>query len=166
MTTGGRQVFHQKSLQKKTWSSAPGIPRLAGAKQPSGLLLQTPASHAQSRTCQAWGETGCGVFKEAPGLGLLSGRCGEHSSRMTRIHSHCLLLRETIPSKHTFKKLCCLLSTPHLFYREGNGNPLQCSCLENPVDRRTWGAAVYGVARSRARLKRLSSSTYSKPFLC
>ena len=39
---------------------------------------------------------------------------------------------------------------------EGNGNPLQCSCLENPVDRRAWWAAVYGVAQSRTRLKRLS----------
>ena len=41
---------------------------------------------------------------------------------------------------------------------EGNGNPLQCSCLENPRDRGTWWAAVYGVAQSRTQLKRLSSS--------
>ena len=40
---------------------------------------------------------------------------------------------------------------------EGNGNPLQCSCLENPRDGRAWLAAVYGVAQSRTRLKRLSS---------
>ena len=40
---------------------------------------------------------------------------------------------------------------------EGNGNPLQCSCLENPRDREAWWAAVYGVAQSRTRLKRLSS---------
>ena len=39
---------------------------------------------------------------------------------------------------------------------EGNGNPLQCSCLENPSDRGAWWAAVYGVAQSRTRLKRLS----------
>ena len=42
---------------------------------------------------------------------------------------------------------------------EGNGNPLQCSCLENPRDRGGWWAAVYGVAQSRTRLKRLSSSS-------
>ena len=42
---------------------------------------------------------------------------------------------------------------------EGNGNPLQCSCLENPRDGRAWWAAVYGVAQSRIRLKRLSSSS-------
>ena len=40
---------------------------------------------------------------------------------------------------------------------EGNSNPLQCSCLENPRDGGTWWAAVYGVAQSRTRLKRLGS---------
>ena len=40
---------------------------------------------------------------------------------------------------------------------EGNGNPLQCSCLENPRDGGAWWAAVYGVAQSRTRLKRRSS---------
>ena len=40
---------------------------------------------------------------------------------------------------------------------EGNGNPLQCSCLENPRDGGASWAAVYGVAQSRTRLKRLSS---------
>ena len=44
---------------------------------------------------------------------------------------------------------------------EGNGNPLQHSCLENPRDRGAWWAAVNGVAQSRARLKRLSSSSSS-----
>ena len=42
---------------------------------------------------------------------------------------------------------------------EGNGNPLHCSCLENPRDGGAWWSAVYGVARSRTRLKRLSSSS-------
>ena len=42
---------------------------------------------------------------------------------------------------------------------EGNGNPLQYSCLENPVDGGAWWAAVYGVAQSWTRLKRLSSSS-------
>ena len=40
---------------------------------------------------------------------------------------------------------------------EGDGNPLQCSCLENPRDGGAWWAAVYGVAQSWIRLKRLSS---------
>ena len=41
---------------------------------------------------------------------------------------------------------------------EGNGNPLQCSCLENPRDRGAWWAAIYRVAQSRTQLMRLSSS--------
>ena len=49
------------------------------------------------------------------------------------------------------------------FYGEGNGNPLQYSCLENPRDGGARWAAVYGVAQSRTRLKRLSSS--SSPLL-
>ena len=45
---------------------------------------------------------------------------------------------------------------------EGNGNPLQCSCLENPRDGGAWWAPVYGVTQSRIRLKRLSSSSSRK----
>ena len=45
---------------------------------------------------------------------------------------------------------------------EGNGNPLRRSCLENPRDGGAWWAAVYGVAQSRTRLKRLSSSSSSR----
>ena len=47
-------------------------------------------------------------------------------------------------------------------FGEGNGTPLQCSCLENPRDGASWWAAVYGVAQSQTRLKRLSSSSSSK----
>ena len=45
---------------------------------------------------------------------------------------------------------------------EGNGTPLQCSCLENPRDGGAWWAAIYGVAQSWTRLKRLSSSKTNK----
>ena len=48
---------------------------------------------------------------------------------------------------------------------EGNGNPLQCSCLENSRDGQAWWAAVYGVAQSLTRLKRLSSSSINSPIL-
>ena len=46
----------------------------------------------------------------------------------------------------------------HACIGEGNGNPLQCSCLENTRDRETWWAAVYGVAQGRTQLKQLSST--------
>ena len=48
--------------------------------------------------------------------------------------------------RHNGSDLACMLG-------EGNGNPLQCSCLENPRDEGAWWAAVYGVAQSRTRLK-------------
>ena len=46
---------------------------------------------------------------------------------------------------------------------EGNGNPLQCSCLGNPRDGGAWWAAVYGVSQSWTQLKRLSSSSKGDP---
>ena len=50
---------------------------------------------------------------------------------------------------------------------EGNGNLLQCSCLENPRDGGAWWAAVYGVTQSWTRLKRLSSNSLMKVnFIC
>ena len=58
---------------------------------------------------------------------------------------------QTRLSDFTFTSLSCI--------GEGNGKPLQCSCLENPRDGGAWWAAVYGVAQSRTRLKRLSSSS-------
>ena len=56
---------------------------------------------------------------------------------------------------------CYHLSKFHIYalvycIGEGNGNPLQCSCLENPRDGGAWWAAVYGVTQSRTRLKWLS----------
>ena len=44
----------------------------------------------------------------------------------------------------------------------GHGNPLQCSCLENPMDRGAWWVTVYGVAKSRTRLKSLNMHTYTQ----
>ena len=49
---------------------------------------------------------------------------------------------------------------------EGNGNPLQCSCLENPVDIGAWCAAVHRVAQNWTRLKRLSSSSSRSYLAC
>ena len=49
---------------------------------------------------------------------------------------------------------------------EGNGTPLQCSCLENPRDGGAWWAAVYGVAQSRTWLKRLSSHWLGLDCVC
>ena len=71
--------------------------------------------------------------------GSLSPCIGRESDRTQQIHFH-------------FSLLC---------FGEGNGNPLQCSCLENPRDSGAWWAVAYGVAQSQTRLKRLSSSSSS-----
>jgi len=52
---------------------------------------------------------------------------------------------DTTERLHFYFSLSCI--------GEGNGNPLQCCCLENPRDSRAWWAAVYGVAQSWTRLK-------------
>ena len=70
-----------------------------------------------------------------------------------RLQSMGLLGLDTIERLHFQFSLSCI--------GEGNGNPLQCSCLENPRDGGAWWAAVSGVAQSRTRLKWLSSSSIS-----
>ena len=81
--------------------------------------------------------------------------------------SICLWLRE---SRHISERLCwrCIMFYSSLYIAidhyclthhhngEGNGNPLQCSCLENRQDRGAWWAAVHGVTQSWTRLERLS----------
>ena len=71
------------------------------------------------------------------------------------IRSHCIPFNDTsFQQSLRFKKI---IQLP--LELEVNGNPLQYSCLENPRDGGAWWAAVYGVAQSRTRLKRLSSTS-------
>ena len=74
-----------------------------------------------------------------------------------RLQSMGSLESEKIERRHFHFSLSCI--------GEGNGNPLQCSCLENPRDGGAWRAAIYGVAQSRTQLKRLSSSSSSSDHL-
>ena len=71
--------------------------------------------------------------------------------------------RSLVGSVHGVSKVRTRLTRLHFHFSlsctgEGNGSPLQCSCLENPRDGGAWWAAVYGVAQSRTQLNRLSSS--------
>jgi len=66
------------------------------------------------------------------------------------------VLSSTVMSKSVWLgpvRLLCPWSFPGKYTGEGNGNPLQCSCLENPRDRGAWWAAVYGVTQSQTPLK-------------
>ena len=74
-----------------------------------------------------------------------------------RLQSMGSLESDTTEQLHFHFSLSCI--------GEGNGNPLQCSCLENPRDGEAWWIAVCGVAQSRTQLKRLSSSSSSGTFL-
>ena len=72
----------------------------------------------------------------------------------SRLQSMGSLQSDTTERLHFHFSLSCI--------GEGNGNPLQCSCLENLRDGGAWWAAVYGVAQSQIRLKRLGSSSSSR----
>ena len=61
-----------------------------------------------------------------------------------------LTFRTEITNGYFYKPLCCS--------REGNGNPLQYSCLENPMDGGAWWAAVHGVENSQTRLSDFTST--------
>ena len=62
-------------------------------------------------------------------------------------------------SKRLFYTSVSLLLSRIQGYGEGNGTPLQCSCLENPKDREAWWAAIYVAAQSQTQLKQLSSGS-------
>ena len=90
------------------------------------------------------------------------------SAALCILRIHLLLLRRTKHYKYarkisTYVKVTCLNKLIHVTeichiaeeFGGGNGNPLQYSCLENPVDRGAWWAAVHGVTWSQTRLKQL-----------
>ena len=92
------------------------------------------------------------------------------SYRKRTLNSYCQLKEANLKRLYTVIPTICYfrkwnheivkrLVVPRDSEGEGNGNPLQYSCLENPIDRGTWYAAVHGVTQSRTRLKRLSSSS-------
>ena len=84
-----------------------------------------------------------------PTLVLLSGKSHERRS-LVGCSPRGLEESDTTERLHFHFSLSCT--------GEGNGSPLQCSCLENPRGGGAWWAATYGVAQSRTQLKRLSSS--------
>ena len=79
------------------------------------------------------------------------------------LHGHLVAAWKFKPSPLTSSGFVFLLY--HITFGEGNGNPLQCSCQENPRDGGAWWVAVYGVAQSQTRLKRLSSGSSILPLV-
>ena len=118
------------------------------------ILLWKLFSMMKMRICRNWNAEGMRNWRER--------EMATHSSILTwRI----LWTEETggLPSMGSYRvgQDWSDLARMHACFGDGNGNPLQCSCLENPRDRRTCWAAIYGVTQSRTQLKRLSSSSSS-----
>ena len=139
---------------RRKWQPTPVF--LPGGSQGRGSLVAAVSGVAQSRTqLSDWTELYCCLALKAswrrqwhPTPVLLPGKThgwrsllgcspwgGKESDTTKRLHFHF--------------SLSCI--------GEGNSNPLQCSCLENPRDGGAWWAAIYGVAQSQTWLKRLSS---------
>ena len=106
------------------------------------FLTVLEAGHLKSRCWQVW---------------LLSAFRHPQVSLSRCVHSRGLLLFIRTPV--LWDQGPTLMTSLNL--GEAHGDPLHCSCLENPRDGGAWWAAIYGVTQSRARLKRLSSSSSS-----
>ena len=123
-----------------------------------------PAAHCTSDFCSSLISASCeqntqiGVhWVQALSLAAPQGggsRNGGNTAHDSRIQGPGMFPELTLLS-------CLLNSILSSLLREGNGTPVQHSCLENPMDGGAWWAAVYGVAQSRTQLKRLSSSSSS-----
>ena len=137
----------------------------------STCIKKQPGSHEEhSFGCQT-------LSNQIPGIQLTI--CGALGKVFRRRRWH--PIPALLPGKSHGRRClvgCCpwdrdeLDTTKRLHFRfslsctgEENGNPLQCSCLENPKDGGVWWAAIYGVAQSRTRLKRLSSSSSRARYL-
>jgi len=125
--------------------------RIPGTGEPGGLL-----SMGSHRVGHDWSDSAAAAAayiwrrQWQPTPGLLPGK--SHGQRSLVGFSPWGLEESDMTERlHFYFSLSCT--------GEGNGNPLQCSCLENPRDGRTWWAAIYGVAQSWTRLKWLSSSS-------
>ena len=68
-----------------------------------------------------------------------------------------VLLVKNLPASAGDVRDACMIPGLGRFPGGGHGNPLQYSCLENPMDRGAWWATVHRVAKSQTRLKRLST---------
>ena len=130
---------HSSTLAWKiTWMEEPGRLQSMGSLTVGHDWATSLSLFTFIRWRRKWQPTPVFLPGESQGLGSLVG---------CRLWGHTELdTTERLPFQFS---LSCI--------GEGNGNPLQCSCLENPRDGGAWWAAVYGVSQSWTRLKWLSS---------
>ena len=93
---------------------------------------------------------------------FLSDQCKEieENNRMGKTKDLFKKMRDTKGTLHA--KMGTIKDGNGMDLTEADGNPLQCSCLENPRDGGVWWAAIYGITQSRTRLKWLSSSSSNR----
>ena len=133
-------LFLQKHSKKIPWTEEPGRLQSMGSQRVGQDWVTSLSLFTFMHWRRKWHPTPVLLPRKSHGWRSLVG-CSpwgrKESDRTERLHFH-------------FSLSCT---------GEGNGNPLQCSCLENPRDGGAWWAAVCGVAQSRTRLKQLSSSS-------
>ena len=97
------------------------------------------------------------VFFEPLSLSLAFSGFSEQCRQCEQGHSWCS--EQDCQSRNKLCSTVYISQLPMGAGGERDGNPLPYSCLENPVDRGAWWAAVYGAAQSRTRLKQFNSSS-------
>ena len=133
------------------WGSCMEVVQLLGSWEPcQGWLCRSTGiyCHKRNHAIKAFSS----LWPMAPHFSTLAWKI-PWMEEPGRLQSMGLLESDTTKRLHFHFSISCI--------GEGNGNPLQCSCLENPRDGGAWWAAVYGVEQSRTRLMRLSSSSSS-----
>ena len=142
-------------------------PSVAGIPQGPRNIPPSPLPHLLAYRPTALqhptppGMSGCdGIFEAALGLSVE----GQQDSEVRRLQDLALIIEGLRPWQNQNYEGLDTTERLHFHFSlscigEGNGSPLQCSCLENPRDGGAWWAAVYRVTHSRIRLKRLSSSS-------
>ena len=146
------------SVTKVSLCSFLSFPNPICQRQTMFWLFPLQMSFAHSKISYKWNHTVCILFVRLLSLHIMLLRF----FMLLHVHSFWVVFQYK-----TIGKLVYPFSQNHslsywyflILVGEGNGTPLQCSCLENPRDGGAWWAAVYGVAQSRTRLKWLSSSS-------
>ena len=133
-----KSSFHHLSLYFNSWSKIQASSEQSPSEKPQDFNSVHPPQTLHTVNCV----TTSSLMSRSP--------CWVASGRLA-----VSLFQSPGPSK---PKVAWWLYQELASLGEGNGNPFQCSCLENPGDGGAWWAAIYGVAKSWTRLKQFSSS--------
>ena len=139
----------------------PGVRNEAGQRQENALVIANTLFQQHKRRLYTWTSPDCQHQNQIDYI--LCSQRWRRSIQSVKTEGDCGSDHELLIAKFRLKLKKIGKTTrpfrydlnqiPYDCIGEGNGNPLQCSCLENPRDGGAWWAAVYGVAQSQTRLK-------------